>query len=214
MLLIYHIPEVLCCHLKLKMALIIRKLQAVFCRNSTLYLQRLCQSSCAYHTSRKHHDIWCSRKVNWTSVRCIMTSLQGTGSPLCIGDFEMKDPESEDQVVTVTFVDKAGERISVRAKVGDNVLYLAHRYGIELEGACEASLACSTCHVYVHTDFLDNINEATEKEEDLLDMAPGLKENSRLGCQILLHKGLDGLELTLPPTTRNFYVDGHTPHAH
>lgn len=116
--------------------------------------------------------------------------------------------------MNVTFVDKTGQRIPVRAKVGDNVLYLAHRYGIELEGACEASLACSTCHVYVHGDFLGVISEATEKEEDLLDMAPGLKENSRLGCQIVLHKGLEGLELTLPSTTRNFYVDGHVPHTH
>jgi len=191
------------------MALMIRKLQKVFCRNNAVYLHRLCRM--AYHI---YQDTWRGRQVNWTSVRCIMTSLQGTGSPLYIGEYEMKEPASEDEVVNVTFVDKAGERIFVRAKVGDNVLYLAHRHGIELEGACEASLACSTCHVYVHTDFLDNINEATEKEEDLLDMAPGLKENSRLGCQIVLHKGLDGLELTLPSTTRNFYVDGHTPHAH
>jgi len=117
-------------------------------------------------------------------------------------------------VVNVTFVDKTGKRIPIRAKIGDNVLYLAHRHGIELEGACEASLACSTCHVYVHRDFLDGISEATEKEEDLLDMAPGLRENSRLGCQIVLSKELDGLELTLPSTTRNFYVDGHTPHTH
>jgi len=126
----------------------------------------------------------------------------------------MKDPVSELEVVNVTFVDKTGKRIPIRAKVGDNVLYLAHRYGIELEGACEASLACSTCHVYVHRNFVDSIAEATEKEEDLLDMAPALKENSRLGCQIVLNKGHEGLELTLPSTTRNFYVDGHTPHTH
>jgi len=196
------------------MALVIRKLRKVFCRNNALYLQRLCRSSYTYHISRIRQDKWRERLVNWTSVRCIMTSLQGTGSPLYIGEYEMKDPVSEDEVVSVTFVDKEGKRIFIRAKVGDNVLYLAHRHGIELEGACEASLACSTCHVYVQTDFLGNITEATEKEEDLLDMAPGLKENSRLGCQIVLHKGLDGLELTLPSTTRNFYVDGHTPHAH
>lgn len=48
-------------------------------------------------------------------------------------------------------------------------------------GACEASLACTTCHVYVDHDFLDILPEATETEEDLLDQAPFLKENSRLG---------------------------------
>lgn len=60
-------------------------------------------------------------------------------------------------------------------------MYLAHRYNIEMEGACEASLACTTCHVYVHHDYLDKLPEAEEKEEDLLDLAPFLKENSRLG---------------------------------
>ncbi|XP_043527300.1 adrenodoxin-like protein 1, mitochondrial isoform X2 [Frieseomelitta varia] len=116
--------------------------------------------------------------------------------------------------VNVTFINKMGERIPVRGKVGDNVLYLAHRYGIEMEGACEASLACTTCHVYVHHNYLDKLPTAEEKEEDLLDLAPFLKENSRLGCQIILTKELDGIELELPQATRNFYVDGHVPEAH
>jgi len=185
----------------------------LFCRNSALHVQRLRRSSYACQLSYTDHHRWraMGRRVYWTSVRSITT---GSGSPLRIGEYEMKDPASDDEVINVTFVDKTGKRIPIRAKVGDNVLYLAHRHGIELEGACEASLACSTCHVYVHPDFQDHIDEATEKEEDLLDMAPGLKENSRLGCQIVLHKGLNGLELTLPLTTRNFYVDGHTPQAH
>lgn len=50
-----------------------------------------------------------------------------------------------------------------------------------LLGACEASLACTTCHVYVHEKYLDTLPEPEEKEDDLLDMAPFLKENSRLG---------------------------------
>jgi len=153
-------------------------------------------------------------KKQFFPVRHFKTGRHVTGGPLCIGDYEMKDPQSEDEVVNVVFVDKTGKRTNIRGKVGDNVLYLAHRYGIELEGACEASLACSTCHVYVRSDFLDQLNEPSEKEEDLLDMAPALKQNSRLGCQITLKKELDGIELTLPPTTRNFYVDGHTPQAH
>lgn len=50
-----------------------------------------------------------------------------------------------------------------------------------LVGACEASLACTTCHVYVLGDFLEKLPSPEEKEEDLLDLAPFLKENSRLG---------------------------------
>lgn len=116
--------------------------------------------------------------------------------------------------MNITYIDKFGKSHDVRGKVGDNVLYLAHRYGIEMEGACEASLACTTCHVYVLDDFLEKLPEAEEKEEDLLDMAPYLKENSRLGCQIKLNKDLNGMKLQLPKATRNFYVDGHTPKPH
>ncbi|XP_076383298.1 uncharacterized protein LOC117222771 isoform X2 [Megalopta genalis] len=130
------------------------------------------------------------------------------------GEYEMQDPKSEADIVNVTFIDKAGTKIPVKGKVGDNVLYLAHRYGIEMEGACEASLACTTCHLYVHHDYLDKLPTAEEKEEDLLDLAPFLKENSRLGCQIILTKNLDGIEVELPQATRNFYVDGHTPTPH
>lgn len=52
------------------------------------------------------------------------------------------------------------------------------------------------------------------REDDMLDMAPMLQENSRLGCQIILTPELDGIELTLPKVTRNFYVDGHVPKPH
>ncbi|XP_059495837.1 ferredoxin-2, mitochondrial [Stegostoma tigrinum] len=117
-------------------------------------------------------------------------------------------------VVNVTFIDRSGRRIPVMGKVGDNVLYLAHENGIDLEGACEASLACSTCHVYVNEEHFDKLPEAVEREEDMLDMAPVLQLNSRLGCQIILTKELEGMELTLPKITRNFYVDGHVPKPH
>lgn len=83
-----------------------------------------------------------------------------------------------------------------------------------MEGACEASLACTTCHCYVVGDFASKLPEADEKEDDLLDLAPFLKENSRLGCQIVLDKSLDGIQLVLPAATRNFYVDGHKPKPH
>ncbi|XP_045540737.1 adrenodoxin-like protein 1, mitochondrial [Papilio machaon] len=130
------------------------------------------------------------------------------------GEYEWQDPKSEDEVVNITYVDKDGKKTKVRGKVGDNVLYLAHRYGIEMEGACEASLACTTCHVYVQQDYFDKLPMSEEKEDDLLDMAPFLKENSRLGCQIVLTKELEGMELRLPKATRNFYVDGHKPAPH
>ncbi|XP_022650848.1 adrenodoxin-like protein, mitochondrial isoform X2 [Varroa jacobsoni] len=116
--------------------------------------------------------------------------------------------------VNVIYITKDGVEHKVRGKVGDNLLHLAHRHGIEMEGACDASLACTTCHVYVLGDFYHKVPAATEKEDDLLDLAPFLKENSRLGCQVILTKELDGIRLQLPMGTRNFYVDGHVPQPH
>ncbi|ERE74705.1 ribonucleoprotein PTB-binding 1-like protein [Cricetulus griseus] len=80
--------------------------------------------------------------------------------------------------------------------------------------ACEASLACSTCHVYVSEAHLDLLPPPEEREDDMLDMAPLLQENSRLGCQIVLTPELEGVEFALPKVTRNFYVDGHIPKPH
>lgn len=137
-----------------------------------------------------------------------------TSSHLFHGDFEWQDPKTEEEVVNVTYVDKNGNKKHIRGKVGDNLMYLAHRHEIEMEGACEASLACTTCHVYVIGHFLSKLPTPEEKEDDLLDLAPFLKENSRLGCQIVLTKELDGLEIHLPKATRNFYVDGHKPKPH
>ncbi|XP_053159922.1 ferredoxin-2, mitochondrial [Hemicordylus capensis] len=127
---------------------------------------------------------------------------------------QAEDESCNAEVVNVVFIDRSGQRIPVQGRVGDDVLRLAQRHGIDLEGACEASLACSTCHVYVSHDFVDKLPSPDEREEDMLDMAPLLQENSRLGCQIILGKELEGAEFTLPKITRNFYVDGHVPKPH
>ncbi|KAL4663589.1 hypothetical protein H8957_013769 [Semnopithecus entellus] len=139
--------------------------------------------------------------------------FQATGSRPA-GEEETGGPEQPGNVVNVVFVDRSGQRIPVSGRVGDNVLHLAQRHGVDLEGACEASLACSTCHVYVSEDHLDLLPPPEEREDDMLDMAPLLQENSRLGCQIVLTPELEGAEFTLPKITRNFYVDGHVPKPH
>src|ERR1700712_2730490 len=71
-------------------------------------------------------------------------------------------------------------------------------------GACEGSCSCSTCHVIVEDEALyDKMEEATDDENDMLDLAFGLTETSRLGCQIVMSKKLDGLRVRLPSMTRN-----------
>ncbi len=107
----------------------------------------------------------------------------------------------------MVFVQKDGTRKEVEAPVGLSVLEIAHRNNIDLEGACEGSLACSTCHVIVDSEWCDLLPEASEDEEDMLDLAFGLTHTSRLGCQIIITEELDGLTVQLPAATRNMMVD-------
>ena len=74
---------------------------------------------------------------------------------------------------------------------------------MDIEGACEGSLACSTCHVIVDAVWFEKLSEPTEDEEDMLDLAFGLEKTSRLGCQIVMSDELDGLVVKLPAGSRN-----------
>jgi 2Fe-2S ferredoxin len=103
----------------------------------------------------------------------------------------------------LTFIERNGNRREVEAPLGLSVLEIAHRHGVDIEGACEGSLACSTCHVVVDPEWYDLLKAATEDEEDMLDLAFGLTQTSRLGCQIVMTEELDGLTVTLPAATRN-----------
>ena len=99
----------------------------------------------------------------------------------------------------MTFIDpRDHSRTEVDAPVGLSVLEIAHRNHIELEGACGGSLACATCHVIVDASWYGKLSTATEDEEDMLDLAFGLTQTSRLGCQIIMSEALDGLCVTLP----------------
>ena len=101
------------------------------------------------------------------------------------------------------FIERDGTAREVEAPLGLSVLEIAHRNKIDIEGACEGSLACSTCHVIVDADWYDLLKEASEDEEDMLDLAFGLTATSRLGCQIIMTEELDGLTVRLPSSTRN-----------
>jgi len=107
----------------------------------------------------------------------------------------------------MTFIKPDGSRHEVDAPEGLSVLEIAHKNDFDLEGACEGSLACSTCHVIVEDVWFDKLDEATEEEEDMLDLAFGLTHTSRLGCQIRITPELDGIVVTLPAATRNMLVD-------
>ncbi|KAJ5182907.1 hypothetical protein N7492_000523 [Penicillium capsulatum] len=113
-------------------------------------------------------------------------------------------PPKPGEEINVTFIDKDGTKVDLQVAEGDNLLDIAQANDLEMEGACGGSCACSTCHVIVEDpDMFDKMEEPSDDENDMLDLAFGLTETSRLGCQILMNKELDGLVVRLPSSTRN-----------
>ena len=108
----------------------------------------------------------------------------------------------------MTFIEPDGTPREVAAPEGLSVLEIARRSDIDqLEGACEGSMACSTCHVIVDPAWLDRLEPASEEEEDMLDLAVGFTQTSRLGCQIIMTEAIDGLVVNLPAEHRNMFND-------
>ncbi|DBB05528.1 hypothetical protein WJX77_002050 [Trebouxia sp. C0004] len=125
-------------------------------------------------------------------------------------------PAPGTECIDVIFHDqKDGSVKTVQVPLGQSLLEAAHNNDIDLEGACEGSLACSTCHVVVEDqEKFDILPEADDDENDMLDLAFALTDTSRLGCQIIAAKELDGLKVRIPSATRNFAVDGYVPKPH
>tara|TARA_B100000963_G_C22406099_1_gene571086 strand:+ start:226 stop:558 length:333 start_codon:yes stop_codon:yes gene_type:complete len=107
----------------------------------------------------------------------------------------------------IIFIEPNGDEKTIEAENGLSLLEVAHNNGIDLEGACEGSLACSTCHIIVEKTFFDNLPEPSEEEEDMLDLAFGLTHTSRLGCQIIINEKLEGMKVRIPSGTRNMNVE-------
>ncbi|KAH7474096.1 hypothetical protein KRP22_005210 [Phytophthora ramorum] len=105
--------------------------------------------------------------------------------------------------VTFTFVDGEGEHTSVTADEGQSLLDVAHENDVELEGACGGELACSTCHLVFEKRIFDDLPEISEEEEDMLDLAWGLTDTSRLGCQIQVTKEMEGMTVRIPDEADN-----------
>jgi len=104
----------------------------------------------------------------------------------------------------MTFIERNGNRREVEAPLGLSVLEVAHKHDVDVEGACEGSLACSTCHVIIDPAWFGKLAKPTEDEEDMLDLAFGLERTSRLGCQIVMTEALDGLTVKLPSAVRAY----------
>lgn len=98
----------------------------------------------------------------------------------------------------ITFIQRDGSRKEIDAPVGASLLRIAHDNDIDLEGACGGSLACATCHLVIDPHWYPQLPPKSTGEEDMLDLAFGLTETSRLGCQIKVTDDMDGLVVSLP----------------
>lgn len=93
--------------------------------------------------------------------------------------------------------DLQGQEHELDAIEGWRVMEIIRDHGMPIKAECGGCCACATCHVYVHEDWLDKLSEMRDEEEDMLDEAMDVEDNSRLSCQIIMSEELDGLKLSL-----------------
>lgn len=103
----------------------------------------------------------------------------------------------------IIIIEPDGTRRELDAPVGKSLMQIGRDAGLDIEGACDGAMACSTCHVYVEPDWAAKLSKMSEDESDMLDLAFGITDRSRLGCQIVMTEELDGLTVALPKNTRN-----------
>ena len=109
-------------------------------------------------------------------------------------------------MVRISFITADGVRRAAEGKPGDRLLEVAQAIGMPLEGTCEGQMACSTCHVIIAGDWFARLPAASADEEDMLDLACGATSKSRLACQISLSEALEGLEVHIPPESRDMQI--------
>jgi len=106
-------------------------------------------------------------------------------------------------MVKVCFITRDGDKVEAEGNEGYSLLECGQAAGMPLEGTCEGQMACSTCHVIVAKEWFDKLPEASEEEEDMLDLAAAVERTSRLSCQIVLTPELDGLTVRIPSESRD-----------
>ncbi len=108
---------------------------------------------------------------------------------------------TEDKTIKIKLIDRQGCELDLEAPtdMNFNLMEICKAYDLPVKGTCGGMALCSTCHIYVLSDHV--LEPPTEDEEDMLDQAFFVKENSRLGCQLKISDELDGLKVQLAPET-------------
>jgi ferredoxin len=106
-------------------------------------------------------------------------------------------------MIKVTFISADGTPVTAEGEEGTSLLEAGQAANMPLEGTCEGQMACSTCHVVVDPEWFGKLIEASEDEEDMLDLAAAVERTSRLSCQIVLTPALEGLVVRIPRESRD-----------
>lgn len=96
--------------------------------------------------------------------------------------------------------DPEGIEHALDAVEGWRVMEIIREHGLPIKAECGGACACATCHVYVDEDWMPKLAAMRADEENMLDEAFDVQDNSRLSCQIIMSEALDGLRLTIAPT--------------
>lgn len=97
--------------------------------------------------------------------------------------------------------DHDGETHTLEALEGWRIMEIIRDHGLSIKAECGGACSCATCHVYVDEAWLDKLYPMRDDEEDMLDEAFDVEDNSRLSCQLLFSPELDGIRLRLAPGT-------------
>lgn len=99
----------------------------------------------------------------------------------------------------ITYIQPDGSSQTVDAQPGITVMEAAKMNDVAgIEAECGGACACATCHVYIDAAWTAKVGKAGDMEEDMLDFAFDVRDESRLSCQIKVTAELDGLVVKVP----------------
>ena len=99
----------------------------------------------------------------------------------------------------ITFIQHNGTEQTVDGLPGMSVMETAVKNMVAgIDADCGGACACATCHVYFEPDWVEKVGARNPMEEDMLDFAFDVRDNSRLSCQIKVSDALDGLRVKVP----------------
>ena len=96
------------------------------------------------------------------------------------------------------FIKTDGSEHTLNVESGSTLMEVGRDNNMGLEGTCGGSLSCATCHVIFSAEDYALVGEPSDDEMDMLDLAFGVTQTSRLGCQIKMNDALDGLTVQVP----------------